>query len=99
MILKVALPTPLKLKFKVVCTQKGLSMCEVLVELIRRWLQVDRPITNFISDLSEEENEDLKGYIPESLKTQFKVICTQKRLTMRSVLYHLIHEWVKTAAK
>ena len=96
MIIKAALPTSLKLKFKIICTQKGLSMSQVLIELIRSFIQADRAVANFNSDLSEEDNEYLKGYIPESLKIQFKVFCTQKAVTMRASLYQLVNQWVKT---
>lgn len=73
-------------------------MSEVLKELIERWIQADAPVSNFDTELIEEDYEDVKGSIPESLKTQFKVFCTQKRVTMRFALYNLINQWVEKEA-
>ena len=98
MIIKADIPSSLKLQFKVLCVQKDLTMSEVLEELIKRWIIADAPVSNFVTRVSEEDYEDIKGYIPESLKTQFKVFCTQKKVTMRSALYNLISEWVKAKA-
>ena len=94
-VLKADIPSSLKLRFKVLCTQRQLTMSEVLEQLIRKWIQAGTPTSNFLSRRSEEDYEDIKGYIPESLKTQFKVFCHQKRVTMSSVLYNLINQWVK----
>ncbi|MBE9044546.1 hypothetical protein IQ255_09030 [Pleurocapsales cyanobacterium LEGE 10410] len=95
LVIKADIPRDLKLKFKVLCTQKELTMSEVIKELIKKWIQANKPISNFIFVPSEEDYENVKGYIPKSLKTQFKVFCTRKRVTMCSVLYNLINEWVK----
>ena len=70
-------------------------MSYVIEELIEKWTQANAPVSNFIIELSGEDYEDVKAYIPQSLKTQFKVFCTQKQVTMRSALYNLINEWVK----
>lgn len=94
MIVKAEIPSSLKLQFKVLCTRKELTMNRVLEELINQWIRADAPVSNFIPELSEEDYEDIKGSIPESLKTQFKVFCTQKKVTMRSALYNLISQWV-----
>ena len=95
-VVKGSIPSSLKLRFKVICVQKKLNMTEVLEELIRRWIQADAPISNFVTDLSNEDYEAVKGYIPQSLKLKFKNLCKNKRVKMRSVLYNLINEWVKT---
>lgn len=71
-------------------------MSEVLKGSIEKWIQADAPVSNFDTEPTEEDYEDVKGSIPEPLKTQFKVFCTQKRVTMRSALYNLINQWVKT---
>lgn len=94
-VVKGAIPRSLKLQFKVLCTQKELEMSEVLEDLIEKWIKTDAPVPESPVDLSNEDSEDVKGYIPKSLKLQFKVLCTQKRVKMRSVLYNLIHEWVQ----
>jgi hypothetical protein len=95
-IIKGSVPGSLKLQFKVLCTQKDLHMSEVLERLISQWIQADTPIVNFVTDLAEEDYEEVKGYIPSDLKIQFKVLCTQKKIKMRFVLYNLIYEWVRT---
>ncbi|MCX7594814.1 MAG: hypothetical protein N2235_13840 [Fischerella sp.] len=73
-------------------------MSSVLENLIGKWIQAGGPVPEYLVDLSSsnQENEDVKGYIPESLKLQFKVLCAQKGVTMCSVLYHLVTEWVQT---
>lgn len=98
-IVKGAVPKSLKLQFKVLCVQKDLEMSAVLEDLIGKWIQADAPIPEFLDDLSEEDSEDVKGYIPKSLKLHFKTICTLKRVKMRSVLHQLISEWVQTNGK
>ena len=95
-IVKGAVPKDLKLRFKVVCTQKELQMSAVLEDLIEKWIQAGAPVPKVLTNLPNEDSEEVKGYIPESLKLQFKVLCTQKRIKMRSVLYNLIHEWLQT---
>ena len=93
-IVKADIPTSLKLQFKVLCIQRKLTMSQALEQLIRNWIQANTPVSDFISEFSEEDYQIIKGYIPESLKTQFKVSCTQKRVTMSSALYNLINIWV-----
>ncbi|HEY9709183.1 MAG TPA: hypothetical protein V6D48_13355 [Oculatellaceae cyanobacterium] len=94
-VVKGAVPRSLKLQFKVLCVQKELEMSEVLEDLIEKWIQADAPVPESPADVSDEDYEDVKGYIPKSLKLQFKVLCTQKRVKMRYVLYQLINEWVQ----
>ena len=94
-IVKSNIPSSLKLQFKVLCIQKELTMSEVLEELIEEWIQADAPVTNFVTKLTEEDYKDVKGSIPKSLKTQFKVFCTRKRVTISSAVYNLIKRWVK----
>ncbi|BAZ48576.1 hypothetical protein NIES4103_11840 [Nostoc sp. NIES-4103] len=95
-VVKGAIPRALKLKFKVLCVQKELEMSEVLERLIRNWIQTDSPVAEFSSmDLLNQEFEDVKAYVPKSLKRQFKLLCTQKRVTIRSILYLLIKQWVQ----
>lgn len=95
MVVKGAVPKSLKLQFKVLCVQKDLEMSAVLEDLIEKWIEADAPVYESPLDLSEEDSEDVKGYIPKSLKLHFKTLCTLKRVKMRSVLYQLIHEWVQ----
>ena len=97
-IVKGAVPKDLKLRFKVVCTEKELEMSAILEELIDKWIQTGAPVPISLTDLPNEDSEDVKGYIPKSLKLQFKVLCTQKRIKMRSVLDNLIREWLQTVA-
>lgn len=94
-VIKGAIPSSLKLQFKVLCTQKELEMSAVLEDLIEKWIQADAPVPKSPVDLSDEDSTDVKGYVPKFLKLQFKVLCTQKRVKMRSVLYELINEWVQ----
>lgn len=93
-VVKAAVPSSLKLQFKVLCTQKQLKMSEVLEEVIEKWIQADAPIPESTADLSDEDSQAVKGYVPKSLKLQFKVLCTQKRVKMRFVVHNLIQEWV-----
>ena len=97
MVVKGAVPKSLKLQFKVLCVQQELEMSAVLEDLIEKWIQEDAPIHESPADLSDsdEDSEDVKGYIPKSLKLHFKTLCTLKRVKMRSVLYQIIHEWVQ----
>lgn len=69
-------------------------MSSVLEGLIKEWIQADAPIPKFTTDFPDQDFEEIKGYVPRSLKLQFKVLCTQKRVNMKSVLYNLINEWV-----
>lgn len=71
-------------------------MSKVVEELIKKWIQADTPTFDFPNECSEQKNEDLKVYIPENLKTQFKVSCIQNKVTMRSTLCNLIYQWVET---
>jgi hypothetical protein len=93
-VVKGAVPSSLKLQFKVLCTQKELKMSSVLEDLLKKWIQADAPIPKSNTDLSNQDFEEVKGYVPKSLKIQFKVLCTQKRVNMSSVLYSLVNEWV-----
>ncbi len=93
-VVKGAVPKSLKLQFKVLCVQQELEMSAVLEDLIEKWVQEDAPIHESPADLSNEDSEDVKGYIPKSLKLHFKTLCTLKRVKMRFVLYQLINEWV-----
>lgn len=89
-VVKGTIPKSLKIQFKVFCVRKNLEMSEVLETLIKQWIQTDAPVSQLSHDLVQEELEELKGYIPKKLKHQFKSLCKQKRITMRSVLYALI---------
>ncbi|MEH1935513.1 MAG: hypothetical protein V7L14_17805 [Nostoc sp.] len=94
-VVKGAIPKTLKLKFKVICVQKELEMSEVLDNLIRQWIQADAPLAELSLDSLNEDPEDVKAYVPKSLKRQFKLLCTQKRVSIRSILYLLIKQWVE----
>ncbi|NEP01020.1 MAG: hypothetical protein F6K58_20645 [Symploca sp. SIO2E9] len=93
-VVKGAVPSYLKLRFKVLCAQQGLKMSSVIEELLKRWIQAGGPISTSLPP--DEDSEDVKGYVPKSLKLQFKVLCTQQRVKMRHVLYQIINEWVQT---
>jgi hypothetical protein len=94
-VVKGVMPSSLKLQFKVLCTQQELKMSEVIEDLIEGWIQADgESVPEFTPNLSEEDFVEVKGYVPESIKIRFKILCTQKRVSIRSVLYHLINEWV-----
>jgi hypothetical protein len=94
-VIKGVVPSSLKLQFKVLCTKQELKMSEVIEDLIEGWIQADgESVPEFTPNLSEEDFVEVKGYVPESIKIRFKILCTQKRVSIRSVLYHLINEWV-----
>jgi hypothetical protein len=94
-IIKGAVPKSLKLQFKVICVQQELEMSAVLQTLIEQWIQADGPVDESFANLANEELEDVKGYVPKSLKLRFKTLCIMKRVKIRSVLYQLITEWVQ----
>lgn len=94
-VVKGSVPKSLKLQFKALCALRGQKMSDILEYLIEDWIQVDAPVPEFPVDLSNEDSEDVKGYIPISLKRQFKALCRQKQVRMRFVLYQLINEWVQ----
>ena len=96
-VIKIDIPKKLKLKFKLMCTQNELTMSNVLETLIKKWIQAECCLEGFILEPSrEEELEELKGYISESLKIDFKIFCVKKGITMRFTLYNLINCWLET---
>ncbi len=97
-VVKGSVPRSLKLQFKVLCIQKELEISAVLEDLIGKWIQADAPVPESPADLSDEDSEVVKGYVPKSLKLQFKVLCTQNRVKMGTVLYNLINEWVQVGS-
>ncbi len=94
-VVKGAIPKTLKLQFKVLCVQKELEMSEVLEDLIEQWIQANAPVPEFYVNLSNQDSEDVKAYVPKSLKLQFKLLCTHKQVKIRFVLYALIKQWVE----
>ena len=70
-------------------------MSHILEELISQWIQDGFSINDFNFEPISTECEDIKGYIPESLKTSFKISCIEKGVTMRFALYNLICLWIK----
>lgn len=96
-VIKGAVPKSLKLRFKVICVQKEMEMSAVLQGLIERWIQADAPVYESSTNLPNEELEDVKGYVPKSLKLRFKTLCIMKRVKIRSVLYQLITEWIQVS--
>ena len=93
-VIKTLISNSLKVQFKLFCVQNEITMSEMLERLIRNLIEADQ-------DLLENLNPPLqnpkvvKGYIPSSLKLQFKVFCTQKQLPMNLVLSYLIETWVE----
>jgi len=98
-VIKGVIPSRLKLQFKVLCVQRDLKMSTVLENLIRQWLDADAPNVKLITNGSDEDSEEIKGYIPKSLKHQFKVLCVQKRAGMGPLLHSLIQEWVQAGGE
>ena len=94
--IKAAIASSLKLKFKVLCAQRKQTMSQVTQEAIEQWIQANTTVLNFQHECSESKSEELKVYIPEQLKTQFKVLCVENKVTMRFALCNLIHQWVET---
>ena len=92
-VVKVAVPSRLKLQFKILCAQQKLNMSVILEQLLRDWLQAEKQTlkrTSFETNL-----EIISVYIPPSLKLQLKVLCMQKLVPMNLVLFQLIKEWVE----
>lgn len=97
-VVKGSVPRALKLQFKVLCIQKEVEISAVLEDLLGKWIQANAPVPESPANLSDEDSEVVKGYVPKSLKLQFKVLCTQKRVKMGSVLCNLITEWVQAGS-
>ncbi len=98
-VIKGSMPKALKFRFKALCAQYGLKMSEVLEVLISEWVKADGPTSSFMTDNLDENRDNItyiKAYIPSSLKTQFKVLCAQREVMQRFILYNLIREWVET---
>ncbi|WP_245602823.1 hypothetical protein [Gloeothece verrucosa] len=72
-------------------------MSDVIESLIREWILNNGPTNEFeyLEDVLNETYEDIKGYLPSSLKLEFKVLCTQKKLKIRFVITNLIQKWIK----
>ncbi|MBC1240764.1 hypothetical protein VF14_22870 [Nostoc linckia z18] len=97
-VIKGTMPKVLKFRFKALCAQYGLKMSEVLQVLISEWVQADGPTSSFMTDTLDENRDnitDVKAYIPSFLKTRFKVLCAQREVMQRFILYNLIREWVE----
>ncbi|YAG13861.1 CopG family transcriptional regulator [Nostoc sp. DSM 114161] len=98
-VIKGSMPKALKFRFKALCAQNGLKMSEVLEVLIGQWVQAEGPTSSFMTNTLDENQDNItyiKAYIPSSLKTQFKVLCAQREVMQRFILYNLIREWVET---
>ncbi|MEM7594027.1 MAG: hypothetical protein AAF383_21385 [Cyanobacteria bacterium P01_A01_bin.83] len=93
-IAKADIPSPLKLKFKILCAQKGLNMSIMSEHLLRSWLLTGEPAINKTVFFPESDLEVISVYIPESIKVQLKVKCMQEKVTMKFVLFQLIQKWV-----
>lgn len=96
-VIKGSIPSTLKLQFKVLCVQRNLKMSAVLEKLVRKWIGAEPLNLSLKASLANEDWEEVKGYIPNSLKHQFKILCIQKQVGMGSVLHCLIQEWVQTS--
>ncbi len=77
-------------------------MSEVLETLINQWVQADGLTSSLISDWQDEkriDTEDIKIRIASDLVTQFKGLCSQRKVKQRFVLYTMIYEWVEAWQK
>lgn len=95
-VIKGAIPRDIKYRFKVVCIQRELEMSTVLEELIQEWVQKESPILESSVDFAIDDLEDVKGYISKPLKLHFKILCAQKKVKMRFILYYLINQWLQS---
>ena len=71
-------------------------MNSVLESLILKWMESNGSSSNFIEPINPKldvTEEDIKAYIDGNLKTQFKVLCAQRNISQRIVLYNLIYQW------
>ncbi len=94
-IVKGTIPKSLKIQFKVFCVKKNVEMSEVIEALIKQWLQKGATVSQLNNNLLQEELEEIKGYVSKNVKCQFKLICKQKQVTMRSVLHTLITMFIE----
>ncbi|MGF1479661.1 MAG: hypothetical protein ACFB4I_09235 [Cyanophyceae cyanobacterium] len=94
-VVKATVPSRLKLQFKILCAQHELNMSVILEQLLRNWLQAEKPALKKAESSLETNVETISAYVPPSLKVQLKVLCTQEQVPMRLVLSQLIEEWVE----
>jgi hypothetical protein len=97
-VIKGFIPKSLKLQFKLRCVQHGLKMGEVLEVLVKQWIQANGSTSSFTTqwhNSSDEEAESVKGQVSLSLKTEFKSLCTQRKVTQCFTVYNLIRKWVE----
>lgn len=95
-IIKTSISYSLKTKFKILCIQDGMTISSMMECLIKDFIETDQDI-----DIPEELSLTLqdtvvvKGYVPDSLKSQFKALCNRRKIPMNLVLYYMIKTWVK----
>ena len=94
-VIKTLISNSLKVQFKLFCVQNEITMSEMLERLIRNLIEADQDLLENLTP-PLQNHKVVKGYIPSSLKLQFKVFCTQKQLPMNLVLSYLIETWVET---
>lgn len=93
-VIKTSVASSLKVQFKLLCVQNELTISDMLERLIHDLVESEREIpSNLPSPL--QEIKVVKGYIPSSLKREFKLFCTQKQIPMNLVLSYLIRTWVE----
>ena len=94
---KTTVSSSFKVQFKLLCVQKELTISYMLEKIVRDFIQSHQDLPKNLENLkpSLHNLKIVKGYIPKSLKFQFKVFCTQKQIPMNLVLSHLIETWVE----
>ena len=96
-VVKTDISSQLKLDFKILCVQQETTMSLMIEKLVRNWLVETSFITRQSSSGSQSSQNNLEVvgiYLPMSLKVELKVLCMQRKISMKRVLAHLIEEWV-----
>ncbi|MEM6614330.1 MAG: hypothetical protein AAF652_19185 [Cyanobacteria bacterium P01_C01_bin.72] len=93
-VVKTDISSQLKLDFKILCVQQETTMSLMIERLVRNWLAETSFIARQSSSASQTNLEVVGIYLPMSLKVELKVLCMQRRISMKRVLAQLIEEWV-----
>lgn len=69
-------------------------MSQVITELLEDLIKTELEIPHNLK-FALENPVVVKGYVQEELKKQFKVFCTERKISMNLALHYLIHKRVE----
>ncbi|MEL6442447.1 MAG: hypothetical protein AAFQ80_24785 [Cyanobacteria bacterium J06621_8] len=97
-VVKTQISNSLKTDFRIICIQEGKTISRMIEELLGELIQAQSYVPLELK-LSSHNPVVLKGYIPEELKKEFKVFCTERKITMNVALYYLINKRVSDSKR